>query len=96
MGVVIIDRRNSRVFLFKFLAWVEYEYREVLNGVSTGSMARKSLTHTHLQNDELQFCDIIPVNPVFRGLADKVLLRTAGGRVTLDGIALVADQIVQL
>lgn len=36
------------------------------------------------------------MDPVFSGLADKVLLRTSSRRISLDGVTLGADQIVEL
>jgi len=50
----------------------------------------------YLENDQFQFCDIIRVDPVFRGLADKVLLRPSGGGISLDWVSLGPDQIVKL
>lgn len=50
----------------------------------------------HLKNNQFQFCDIIRVDPVFRGLADKVLLRPSGGGITLDGVSLGPNQIIEL
>ena len=50
----------------------------------------------YLKNDQFQFCDVVRVDPVFRGLADKVLLSPSSGGITLDGVSLGPDQIVEL
>lgn len=50
----------------------------------------------YLENDQFQLCDVVRVDPVFRGLADKILLRPSGCGITLDGISLGPDQIVEL
>jgi hypothetical protein len=49
-----------------------------------------------LQDDQLQFGDVIPVNPVFGCLTNKVLLVSTSGRIALDRVTLSTDKVVQL
>jgi hypothetical protein len=49
-----------------------------------------------LEDNELQLDDIVRMNPVFRCLANEVLLLSTGGRVTLDRVAARTDDVVEL
>jgi len=50
---------------------------------------------THLENDELQLHDVVLVDPILCGLADKVLLAASCRGVSLYGIPAGADQVVE-
>ena len=49
-----------------------------------------------LEDDELELGDVVWVDPVFCGLADKVLLFASSCRVALDGISTGAHRVIKL
>ena len=46
------------------------------------------------QDDKFEFSDVVGMDPVFRGITNKVLLRAAGRGVSLDRVATGADKVV--
>jgi hypothetical protein len=50
----------------------------------------------YLKNNQLQFCDVVGMDPVFSCLAYKVLLGTACRGISFDWVSLGSDKVVQL
>ena len=50
----------------------------------------------YLENDELEFCDVIWMNPVFRGIPNEATLASSGRAVPLYRVSSSSDHIVQL
>jgi hypothetical protein len=46
------------------------------------------------QDDKFEFSDVVGMDPVFRGIANKVLLRTACGRITFDRVSTGTNKVV--
>jgi hypothetical protein len=46
------------------------------------------------QDNELEFGDVVGMDPVFCSVADEILLRSTGGGVAFDGIAASTYEIV--
>lgn len=49
-----------------------------------------------LQDDELQFCYVVRMNPVFSRLSDEAGLASTSSTVTLDGVSASSDEVVEL
>lgn len=57
---------------------------------------KKDEYFTDLQYDELQFGDVIWVNPILGGLTDKVLLTTPRGAIAFYWVSSSPNEIVEL
>ena len=49
-----------------------------------------------LEDNELQLCDIVGVNPVFGSLSDKACLASTSSTITLDWVSSGSDKVVEL